>query len=274
MRLFHALSALLLLPCLGLGAQETAKPIQDNSFLLEEAYNQEPGVIQHIGTFTRYHQSKDWLATFTEEWPVPNQAHQLSLTLPFQRLETSLDGKRAVGDVLLNYRYQLLGDGDAIVAMSPRFSLILPTGDEKQRSGSGALGYQVNLPISVALSSHFVTHWNLGATYTPKAKNPAGDKADLSAWNFGQSFVWLAHPSFNGMLEFAYTTGEVVSGPGQKERVNSIFVNPGIRFAINFKNGLQIVPGLSVPIGLGPSKGERAIFLYVSFEHLLWKPRR
>jgi hypothetical protein len=28
-------------------------PIQDNSFLIEEAYNQEPGVVQHISVFTR-----------------------------------------------------------------------------------------------------------------------------------------------------------------------------------------------------------------------------
>ena len=47
-----ALAALLLAPCVG--AQEAAPappPIQDNSFLIEEAYNQERGVVQHIGTF-------------------------------------------------------------------------------------------------------------------------------------------------------------------------------------------------------------------------------
>ena len=30
-----------------------APPIQDNSFLVEEAYNQERGVVQHINTFQR-----------------------------------------------------------------------------------------------------------------------------------------------------------------------------------------------------------------------------
>jgi hypothetical protein len=33
-------------------------PIQDNSFLAEEAYNQEPGVVQHIQTFTHLWNSK------------------------------------------------------------------------------------------------------------------------------------------------------------------------------------------------------------------------
>lgn len=265
-----------LFACADLAAQEKegakgALPIQDNSFLLEEAYNQEDGVVQHINTFTRFRQSKDWVYTFTEEVPVPTQKHQLSVTVPFQRLETSLDGRRAFGDVALNYRYQALGDGESTVAFSPRFSLLLPTGDEKQLRGNGALGYQVNLPLSVMLSKQFVTHINLGTTFTPGAKSPLGEKADLSAWNFGQSFIWLARPTFNAMLEFAYNSGEQVAGPGLKERVNTFFVNPGFRWAINCKNGLQIVPGISVPVGVGPSKGERAIFLYLSFEHLLWK---
>lgn len=265
-----------LLGGLGLAAQdkEGAKdplPIQDNSFLLEEAYNQEDGVVQHINTFTRFRTSKDWVYTFTEEVPVPTQKHQLSVTVPYQRLEASLDGRRAFGDVALNYRYQLLGDGAATVAFSPRFSLLLPTGDEKQLRGNGALGYQMNLPLSVALSKQFVTHINLGSTFTPGAKNALGAKADLTNWNFGQSFIWLARPAFNVMLEFAYNSGEQVAGPGLKERVNTFFVNPGLRWAINFQNGLQVVPGISVPIGIGPSKGERAIFLYLSFEHLLWK---
>jgi len=274
------LLTLLLLSPLALRAQaippkeEKVEAIQDNSFLLEEAYNQEPGVIQHISTFTKYRQSKDWIYTFTQEWPVPDETHQLSFTLPYQRMEASLDGRRAVGDILLNYRYQLLGNGDATVAVSPRFSLILPTGDEKQLRGNGALGYQVNMPISVVLSKSFVTHWNLGATYTPNAKSALGDKADLSAWNIGQSFIWLAHPNANAMLEFAFSSGEVVAGPGLKERVNSFYINPGLRFAINFENGLQIVPGIAVPIGVGPNKGERAVFLYLSFEHPLWKPKK
>ena len=46
-----------------------------------------------------------------------------------------------------------------------------------------------------------------------------------------------------------------------------MYLNPGIRWAYNFKNGLQIVPGIAMPIGVGPSSGERALFLYLSFEH-------
>jgi hypothetical protein len=36
---------------------------------------------------------------------------------------------------------------------------------------------------------------------------------------------------------------------------------------------LQIVPGLALPIGLGPIAGERGVFAYLSFEHPFGKAR-
>ena len=49
---------------------------------MEEAYNQNFGVVQHISSFTRFCDSKDWNYTFTQEWPVPgDERHQLSYTL-------------------------------------------------------------------------------------------------------------------------------------------------------------------------------------------------
>jgi hypothetical protein len=48
-----------------------------------------------------------------------------------------------------------------------------------------------------------------------------------------------------------------------------------VRFAINRPSGLQIVPGIAYTIGVGPSSGSRAIFLYLSFEHpLRWLKKR
>jgi hypothetical protein len=251
---------------------QDAKPdnpigIQDNSFLVEEAYNQEDGVVQHISGFTRYRQTQDWMYTFTQEWPVGGLKHQFSYTLPWQRIQAAPDGKRGAGDIALNYRYQLLGDGNASVAISPRFSLLLPTGRAEQGRGAGAVGYQFNLPISVVLGSRAVTHFNFGATYTPNAKNALGDEAHLTAYTFGQSFIWLVQPTFNLMLEIAYTSGESVRGPSLKDPSNNFYVSPGIRWAYNFPSGLQIVPGIAFPIGTGPSKRERAVFFYLSFEH-------
>jgi hypothetical protein len=49
--------------------------------------------------------------------------------------------------------------------------------------------------------------------------------------------------------------------------VDALFVSPGIRWAWNFRSGLQVVPGLAVPLGVGPSSGRHGIFFYLSFEH-------
>jgi len=257
-----------------LSAQEKKEgPIQDNSFLVEEAYNQEAGVVQHISTFTRYQESKDWIYTFTQEWPVFSQKHQFSFTLPWQRFGASLDGKQAFGDVALNYRYQLVGDGEAAVAVAPRFTVLLPTGDEKRGYGKGATGFQVNLPVSFTLGESFVGHFNAGATRTPRALNTAGDRATTQDYMLGQSFIWLANPRFNVMLEYVYANGQVITGPDQTDRQSTSFISPGIRWAYNFPSGLQIVPGIAVPIGVGASRGEKAVFLYLSFEHPFTKTK-
>src|SRR5262245_46788886 len=94
----------------GTGAASAPPGIQDNSFLIEEAYNQEAGVVQHINSFLRFWRSKDFVYTFTQEWPVPGDArHQLSYTLPVQHAGVLPDSGEGLGDVLLNYRYQLVG---------------------------------------------------------------------------------------------------------------------------------------------------------------------
>src|SRR5436305_2716241 len=77
--------------------------IQDNSFLVEEAYNQEFGVVQHISSFTRFWNSKDWVYSFTQEWPVPGDSrHQLSYTLLLQESGSFPRSGAGIGDVVIN----------------------------------------------------------------------------------------------------------------------------------------------------------------------------
>ena len=242
-------------------------PIQDNSFLVEEAYNQTYGVVQHISSFSRFWNSKDWVYTFTQEWPVPGERHQFSYTLALQHAGAFSGSSAGIGDVLLNYRYQLVGNGDTRVAFAPRLSLVCPTGDAVLGRGAGSFGLQTNLPMSVVVNPKLVTHWNAGATFVPQAQNVPGDRAFSAGYNFGQSFIWLAHPRFNVMLETIFAASQPVVAHDKTEWSRSLLINPGIRWAFNFKNGLQIVPGIGVPLGVGPSAGEKAIFLYLSFEH-------
>jgi hypothetical protein len=242
-------------------AVAVAGPIQDNSFLLEEAYNQEPGVIQHIGAFNRSVETGAWTFAFTEEWPVRGQTHQASVTLYLADLQ---EVKAGFGDVLLNYRWQAVGSGDAPVALAPRLSLVLPTGDAAGGLGGGGAGVEVNLPLSVALGEHFVSHVNLGGRYVADGDTELGS-ATLGGFTVGQSFIWLAHPKLNVMVEAVYSSVEIDAGDAHA-REEVLTVNPGLRAAIDV-GSLQIVPGVAVPIGLGPSRGDYAVFLYLSLEH-------
>lgn len=242
--------------------------IQDNSFLVEEAYNQEFGVVQHIQNFQRYWNSKDWIYTFTQEWPVDaSPRHQLSYTLIALHSGDQPASGAGFGDVILNYRYQLLGNGESKVAFAPRFSVLLPTGDYRLERGAGGAGIQGLLPLSVVVTRKLVTHWNVGTTIIPNAKNAVGETGTTFGYNFGQSVVWLAHPRFNVLLETVFNRSQQLTGPKTTEWTSGLLLSPGIRWAYNFKNGLQIVPGVAVPLGVGPSSGEKGIFLYLSFEH-------
>lgn len=242
-------------------------PIQDNSFLVEEAYNQEDGVVQHISTFTRLSQSHDWAYTFTQEFPVRGQRHQFSYTVPVVRNGGIPGAPAGLGDVAINYRYQAIGSGETAVAFSPRFTLLVPSGSVSDGRGAGGYGLQTNLPLSITAGKRFVTHWNIGGTILPSARNESHETAFAKAFNVGQSVIWLAHPRFNVMLETLWTGSESVVSRGKTQLSHDLLISPGIRWAHNFSNGLQIVPGIAVPVGAGPSTGEKGLILYLSFEH-------
>lgn len=248
-----------------LAAQEAQEPgpISDNSFLIEEAYNQESGVVQHISTFARPDGGGAWSYSFTQEWPLRGMKRQLSYTIPVLQQDGSGTG---LGDVALNFRYQLVGDGGEGLHVAPRATLLIPTGDEHDGRGSGGLGFQTNLPLSVRPIPSLALHGNAGLTYTPKTKNVLGQTARTVNANLGGSAIWLLRPTFNLMLELLWLSTEQVTGPDQRVREESLLLNPGVRWAFNFSSGLQIVPGVAYTVGLD-SEDDDGLFLYLSFEH-------
>ncbi len=202
--------------------------------------------------------------TFTQEWPAPGIRHQLSFTLA---AAGGRDSGSGIGDVALNYRYQLVGDDEALVAVAPRLTVFLPTGSSRRGLGAGAAGYQVGLPVSTLLSTDWIAHWNAGATWTPSARNQMGQRADTLGWNAGASLIWIGSPILDVMLESVYSKSQTPTAPGRTSSEGTFFVSPGIRWVYDFDSGLQIVPGIAVPLGVGPSRGRRQILLYLSFEH-------
>ena len=245
--------------------KEYAEAIEDNSYLIEEAYNQEAKIVQHISN--GYFKGNDFLYSFTQEWPVAGVKHQLSYTIPYSFINSnSING---VGDVLINYRYQILYK-EKWACVAPRVSIVLPTGNYKKEFGMGAWGVQFNLPVSKRISNHFVLHMNAGSTLYINAKYPmiTGDdgKKNLSLYNIGGSIIWLAKSKFNFMLECLENFNSSFDINGNILHTNETILNPGVRFAIDIKN-LQIVPGISAPITFTGNNYQTSFFAYLSFEH-------
>jgi hypothetical protein len=242
--------------------------IADNSFLIEEAYNQEYGVVQHISTFSRAIRDDGWDYSFTQEWPF-NPAPKSQLSYTVTGTAGGVPGARGgFGDTLLNYRYQLLGEGEDRVWFSPRASLLVPTGSSRRGRGAGGVGMQFNLPVSWQVADKLVTHWNAGTTIVPRAKNELGEKATTFGYFLGQSFIYEVSARFNLMLETVFDSSQSVVAPDRTMWENSVVINPGFRWAHNFASGLQIVPGIAFPVEVGRAgRGNWGVFFYLSFEH-------
>jgi len=150
--------------------------IADNSFLIEEAYNQEPGVVQHIfsAQFGAEREEKPrnrgWTFNFTQEWPIFSELHQFSYTIPIYQIHGGGESQSGIGDILLNYRLQAIEESECLPAFAPRLSLILPTGSVDKGTGYGAVGYQWNFPISKKVGPRLAFHANAGLTHIPRAR--------------------------------------------------------------------------------------------------------
>jgi hypothetical protein len=243
-------------------AQTTASEewkIIDNSFLVEEAFNQDPHVVQNIFGFQRL-TVRDWQFTFTQEFPVPRQRHQLSYTIPVQALE----GTSGMGDMLVNYRLQVLEEGDGHPAFSPRVSVILPTG--RVAAGAGTHGMQVSLPFSKRRGDVYF-HWNGGFTW-----QRTSDGVSLTSPMAAGSVIYRARQMVNLMLEsvVAGLAAEVApTTPGAaptSHRSVATTLSPGVRGGWNIGDDKQIIIGAALPITWTGSDTSRALFLYFSYE--------
>lgn len=212
--------------------------IIDNSFLVEESFDQERGVVQNIFTWTRGRHG-EWNASFTQEWPAPGMMHQLSYTVPF----SGGTGQTGVGDVLLNYRYQMQVERAGAPAIAPRFSVILPTGREADGLGSGVVGVQVNVPASKQFGDLYV-HANAGYTWLP----------DVEATpQIAGSGIWRLRPMLHLMVEAVVAFGDTVT------------IAPGFRRGWNFGDR-QLVVGAALPVSWTEGRSDVALLTYFSYE--------
>ena len=240
--------------------------IADNSFLVEEAFNQEARVFQNI--VGALFQDNGFALAFTQEWPAPSIKHQLSYTASL----VSIDDETGPGDVLLNYRYQLLEEGPGRPAMSPRVSLIVPVGDEDRGLGQGGWGLQFNLPVSKQVGD-FYLHGNAGLTWWPSLStdrfarlgDPPAEDVGVSSPFVAGSAIYRLRPMFNLMLESVVDWGEDIVGASRTARETSFTISPGARGGWNIGEK-QVIVGLAVPVTRAGNETFTGVFGYFSYE--------
>jgi hypothetical protein len=264
------LSALLLVSgfavCLANEDPPLAKRIQDNSFFVEEAYNQETGVVQHILAVPLWFKSgqNEISPNFTQEWPVFSQLHQFSYTIPCA-FQQSGAWENGFDDIRLNYRFQALMEGERTPAFAPRFTLVTPSGGEK--FGNGVLGYETNLPFSKIVADRWTVHFNAGGSLYPDVHGH-----DLTNYNIGASAIYAVSANLNLMLETVANWDESVGNRNRVDRTVTALVSPGARYAFNLANETQLVVGAAVPIGVTSDSPDWGLFFYLSFEHPFTRP--
>jgi hypothetical protein len=250
--------------------------IQDNSFLVEEAYNQEAGVVQHIFTAVYTTGSRrGWQFSFTQEWPAYGLEHQLSYTIPSSHLVDDGQRQYGIGDILLNYRYQALEEGPRQPAFAPRFSLIFPTGNRDKGTGNGVIGFQWQLPFSKKLASRLAGHFDFGVTYLPHVRARLDDgtlspKKSLVSYDVNASLIYAILPRLHFLLEFANNFEQSINDNGNPTRDWAPVLSPGLRGAVVNQEGLQVVVGAAAPIGLNRKADNFGALLYFSIEHQLF----
>jgi DtxR family transcriptional regulator, Mn-dependent transcriptional regulator len=248
-----ALAVALLTGAGGALAQPSARPVEpfqimDNSFLVEEAYNQERGVFQNL--FTAVRSGGLWAAAFTQEWPVPSETHQLSYRVTF--LDSGL--ATGFGDVMVDYRYQALTEGPGRPAVAPRLSLILPTGDAGRGLGEGAAGLEFNVPVSKQ-TGDWMWHWNGGVTWFPRGSHVTPFTA--------ASAIYRLRPMLNLMLEGVISFEESLLEQGSA-RETAFTLSPGLRQGWNLGDQ-QLVLGAALPVTWHTGRDIGA-FVYFSYE--------
>lgn len=259
MRLLPLLVCLTVLP--SVADSQDPLPIRDNSFLIEEAYNQEPGVVQHILLFDRDRATRDWELGFTQEWPFLSQDHQLSYSVPF----VNTAGRSGIGDVSLNYRYRWLARprSESVI----RISALLPTGSAERGMGAGGAGIELNLPVSMEIGSALAAHWNVGGSVIPSARAEDGTRRAANELFAGASLIWLLHPALNVLVETVWSRAATPGLGGTRTSETSLTLVPAVRGAINLRSGAQIVPGAGLTLDARDGMRVSGLLLYLSFEH-------
>lgn len=246
-------------------AQESG--IRDNSFLVEEAFNQEPGEMQHIFNFIFGLHNEDIEAAHTTEFSLYRKQLQGAVSGSFSNDQVTLS-ESVVG---LHLRYQFLDD--------PSFASAFRLAGLTDLSIKDEFEFQSNLSMSIPIALRWIVHANVGLTYVDFGNASIVDafgsgnyrRSDYQ-WNHtaGGSAIYALDQNFHLMIEYVFNRSIDYSSGYSTSRftTDTGIINPGFRYAINLISGSQWVIGAGVPIGVMESnRDDRQLFIYLSFEH-------
>lgn len=252
--------------------KEYSEVLPDDSYLVELANNVEAGHLHTMTSCTSFRKpTKDLMCSVTQETAFGSGKHLVSHTTPISFLDSNhISG---VGDIALTYRYQLTGEKDWAV-VSPRISLLIPSGKKDKGLGVGSTGVQFNLPVTKRLSESFLGTFNAGVTFFPKYKgeDSAGNsvKKSVANYNLGGSLIWVAHKNINPLVEYVENFAGEIGEDSHVQRFNEHILSPGVGLAWEFK-GIKVSPGFAVPINFSHGEKRTGIFFYLAFDHLFFK---
>jgi hypothetical protein len=232
--------------------------IEDNSFLLEEAFNQTPGVIQ----CTAINHIKRGVAelNFECEMPMKGELHQLSVSVPAKVFQSTV----GLEDIMISYRPLVFGRHRWVMA-TPRLSVILPSGKASRGFGNGLWGIECNVALTKQLSRRLISHVNLRSSSFLKNLMHESQQNRFHYQSAGTSLIFAAAKGFDLMAEVT-TSNE---GPGFSRASSWNFIgNPGFRFCLKI-NEFLVVPGISTPLALLSGRPTLSqVLFYISIERV------
>ena len=274
---FSTFFLVLIVSFISASAQTPDMPINDNSFLIEEAYNQEKGVFQNI-LLMQIEKSEiadgvhyAFKGSFTQEWPLGGNKHQLSYSVPYW-----FNGPfEWLDNILINYRYQLEFKN---LFFAPRISFQIPTAPGKENKFKGI---QFFIPASFEADKLWTFHFNAGYATGKCISNVDYDKVSYNTCTTGGSIIYNLSNRFNLMFEALVTAEKTDRVYNSEYRLDSktisSILNPGFRWAKNFKNDAQLDLGFSKPYSINDSDmkeeddSQFGVLLYFSYEAFFQK---
>lgn len=158
-----------------------------------------------------------------------------------------------------------------LIAFAPRLTLPLPVGRPARPLEADGLGMQVDMVINWALARPLTAQLSIENSLTPHEEDWAGP-ARVLATSVKQLMVWNVTSRWHVLVDTVWqrsqrpTWGDTAS--------HTLHISPALQWGHDLADGLHIIPGVCLPVGFGPSRSDRAVLAFFSFEHRLRPPAR